>query len=194
MWSLGVSGRNETGLLLLVVGFGLGAATILVGGRLFPQDADQVGVLRGQLEEVRTNLVRLDNQIHAMSVAVSNIGVVADARKTNGSSQTPGQTQDIKVTDDMAEQNGADHKVTRTNPQPPALPTAAEETQRVSEIINKFQAEYNSMPGNPMGELMSSEEVRSLSPQAKERVLQEVVKKLNTGEIDPDRATNGAGG
>jgi len=62
---------------------------------------------------------------------------------------------------------------------------SSEELAQVNDLVARLQARSDDVP-QTLPDLFASQEMRSLSPAARERLVQDVVRMLNSGELNPD--------
>ncbi len=165
-------------LFAVAVGFALGA--VLVSWAYSVPAGELRKVFQEKMEETSLRLSHVEAETKALHARVSLAGTDGSARRESD----PAGSQSERGAQDQGDTGTAvaDQGIQGKDPLPPEAAIAPDqEREHVAAILENMQ-DHVTYPDLPS--LMASSEVRSLSPEARMQVMDEVVRRLNSGELD----------
>ena len=151
----------------------------------------QYNALQKHAQEITENLVVLDNSLQTLSADIQQLHLVISGYKSNESNdQLPQQVFDQFSNADSSSDINASHLIPDDNfPDNNSLPATidmptAQELKSVSLIVEKLRTRDTTIYAD-FPSLLSSPEIVNLGPAAMDKIMAEVARMYEDGEIDP---------
>lgn len=151
----------------------------------------QYNALQKHAQEITENLVVLDNSLQTLSADIQQLHLVISGYKSNESNdQLPQQVFDQFSNADSSSDINASHLIPDDNfPDNNSLPATIDmptdqELESVSLIVEKLRTRDTTIYAD-FPSLLSSPEIVNLGPAAMDKIMAEVARMYEDGEIDP---------
>lgn len=166
--------KSNKQLIVVILSFLIGS--LFTSWLIAPPTTEQSTITEQQLENTNINLARLETAFDNLSKEIQQLQLTADNNTRNDINQISAvNTEEIAPHNDDIP--GCDNTVT-------AEIASDQELQTVTLVVDKLRAgDTYTYPDFPS--LMSSSEVGNLSPAAMDKMMSEVSRMLENGEISP---------
>jgi len=185
-WLL-IGSNKQIATLIFAVSIGIGVGPLLVSRFITAQNVEQYTLLEARVEKVSANLAGFEKAFKTLSADIRqlNIAVSANAEIDGHGQPIPTLNQISAVNMDGTESIEDDDSRSHNNMAAATVDTPIEqEMESVTLIVDKLRArDRYSYPDFPS--LMTSPEMTDLSPAAKDKIMAEVARMVESGEIDP---------